>query len=118
MKVVGILSLLFTAVAVEAVALTPRADVGDPCKQDNNCYGGAKCCNNICKLGSCTAPGNNAGAKCANDYGCFGGAICCTGLCTLGSCRMDGTCDADNDCYGWCHNNYHLCTSAMPACHV
>lgn len=33
-------------------------------------YGGANCCFNICKLGSCTSPSNNAGAKCANDYGC------------------------------------------------
>lgn len=21
---------------------------------------------------------------------------------------MDGTCDADNDCYGWCHNTVSL----------
>ncbi|KAF9729557.1 hypothetical protein PMIN01_12421 [Paraphaeosphaeria minitans] len=121
MKVAGILSVVFTAAAaVEAVALTPRADVGGPCVKDNNCYGGANCCNKICKLGSCTAPGNNAGAKCVNDYNCatpgaptgYGGATCCTGVCTLGSCRMDGTCDADNDCYGWCHNNPATCCIA------
>lgn len=104
MKTSIILSLLLAA-STSALTLSPRSDPGGPCKQDNNCYGGAKCCSNICKLGSCDSPTNNAGAKCGGDYNCFGGAICCLGTCKLGSCLMDGTCDADNDCYGWCHNN-------------
>jgi hypothetical protein len=33
-------------------------------------YGGANCCNNICKLGSCGSPSNNAGAKCVTSGGC------------------------------------------------
>lgn len=103
MKTYTIVSLLVCIAGVSA--LNPRADIGDPCVRDNNCYGGAKCCNRVCKLGDCTGLGNNAGAKCALDANCYGGAICCLGICTLGSCRMDGTCDADNDCYGWCHNN-------------
>ena len=86
-------------------ALTPRSDVGGPCARDNNCYGGAKCCDKVCKLGDCSPFGNNAGARCALDANCYGGAVCCLGICTLGSCRMDGTCDGDNDCYAWCHNN-------------
>ncbi|KAI7776747.1 hypothetical protein LA080_004465 [Diaporthe eres] len=42
---------------------------------------------------------------CSSDGDCFGGANCCSGSCQFGSCRMDGTCDASNDCYGFCGND-------------
>lgn len=42
---------------------------------------------------------------CGSDGDCFGGANCCSGSCQFGSCRMDGTCDASNDCYGFCGND-------------
>ena len=110
MKSLSIITLVFmtTTVAGMALELQGRADPGEPCAEDTNCYGGAKCCKKICTLGGCSQGPNNAGAKCADQFGCFGGAQCCSGVCKLGSCRMDGSCDANNDCYGWCHNNVSL----------
>ncbi|KAF2682966.1 hypothetical protein K458DRAFT_419209 [Lentithecium fluviatile CBS 122367] len=98
-----------TTISATATHLTPRSDPGGPCKQKNDCYGGANCCAEICKLGNCNSPAN-PGAACVNNGYCFGGAQCCLGVCKLGSCRMDGSCDADNDCYGWCHNNSGKCS--------
>ncbi|KAF2799820.1 hypothetical protein K505DRAFT_47371 [Melanomma pulvis-pyrius CBS 109.77] len=94
-----------SSVLSPAHALQPRSDPGGPCKTDAGCYGGANCCNLICKLGSCTGKPGSEGGPCAKDGDCSGGGKCCDLICTLGSCRMDGSCDADNDCYGWCHNN-------------
>lgn len=54
---------------------------------------------------------------CTNDGDCFGGANCCSGSCKLGSCRMDGTCDASNDCYGYCGNDANaVCVGAWCQC--
>jgi len=97
--------------------LVSRSPPGGPCDTDRNCYLGANCCKNpnqnadspypkICKQGSCTGRPGNVGGPCEVDSNCGGGGvICCNRVCTLGSCRTDGSCDADNDCYGWCHNN-------------
>lgn len=54
---------------------------------------------------------------CTNDGDCFGGANCCSGSCQFGSCRMDGTCDASNDCYGYCGNDANaVCVGAWCQC--
>lgn len=116
MRLLALLALA-TAISASTVQLFPRADVGDPCEKERNCYGGAKCCpvkpdkpdgDKVCKLGACDTAAN-PGAKCQNIGYCFGGANCCSGTCKLGSCRMNGTCDEDDDCYGWCHNQKGKC---------
>ena len=117
MRLLTLLALTaFTTATTIPATLLARSDPGGPCKQDNNCYGGANCCATgvaskpkICKLGDCNGAAN-PGAACQNNGYCFGGAICCNLVCQLGSCRMNGSCDADNDCYGWCHNNPGKCS--------
>ena len=121
MRLLSLFSFLTLATTTlgSTLPLVPRADPGAPCKQDSNCYGGAKCCalgfgsngGKVCKLGDCNGV-PNPGDGCVNNGYCFGGAQCCNLVCKLGSCRMNGSCDADNDCYGWCHNNPGKCVLA------
>ncbi|KAF2250040.1 hypothetical protein BU26DRAFT_518503 [Trematosphaeria pertusa] len=88
MHISKLLSFLSVAAAASAMALEGRSDVGGPCAEDNDCYGGANCCSRICKLGSCRMDGS-----CDADNDCYGWCHNNSGKCCIKFGKEEGTCN-------------------------
>ncbi|CAI6334174.1 unnamed protein product [Periconia digitata] len=91
MLLLNILSLLAITSYVSAGPLTIFSDPGGPCKKESDCYGGAKCCSQICVLGSCRMDGS-----CDADNDCYGWCHNTPGTCNIKKGQTEGRCVCDS----------------------
>ncbi|KAF2175106.1 hypothetical protein K469DRAFT_702978 [Zopfia rhizophila CBS 207.26] len=76
------------------MALEGRSDPGGPCEKDGDCYGGANCCSEICKLGSCRMDGT-----CDADNDCYGWCHNNSkGKCCIPKGKKEGICNCVGPC--------------------